>query len=55
MTIRTFAKLAIVTGALAASLSSVYAYTIHYKDGRYSVTCENGDRWTRGNGTQYLR
>ena len=54
MTIRTFAKLAIVTGALAASLSSVYAYTIHYKDGRYSVTCENGDRWTRGNGTQQI-
>lgn len=54
MTIATLARLAVAAGVLTASVSSAYAYTIHYKDGRYSVTCENGDRWTRGNGTQQI-
>ena len=54
MTIRTLAELAIVTGALAASVSGVHAYTIRNRDGRYSVTCEYGCRWTRGNGTRQI-
>lgn len=54
MTIATLSKLAIVAGILAASVSGSYAYTIHYKDGKYSVTCENGYKWTRGNGTQQI-
>lgn len=54
MSIATLARLAIATGILAASVSGSYAYTIHYKDGKYSVTCENGYKWTRGNGTQQI-
>lgn len=54
MLIKTAAKLAIAATVLIAPVVSAHAYSIHYKNGRYSVTCDNGDRWTRGNGTQQI-
>ncbi|MFC5387505.1 hypothetical protein ACFPLB_16215 [Aquamicrobium segne] len=54
MTIKTLAKLALIAGTLATATTGAFAYSIHYKDGRYSVTCDNGDRWTRGDGTQQI-
>ncbi|MET3660826.1 hypothetical protein [Aquamicrobium ahrensii] len=50
MNFRTLARLAIVASALATSVSGVYAYSIHYKVGKYSVTHDKGDRRTRGDG-----
>lgn len=54
MIFRNIARLTIASAVLLAPLSSAYAYSIHYKNGRYSVTCDNGDRWTRGDGTQQI-
>lgn len=49
--------ISLATLALAVSIapiSSAFAYTIHYKDKKYSVTCDNGDRWRRGDGSQII-
>lgn len=54
MNIKSIAKAAIATAILLAPISSAFAYSIHYKDGKYSVTCENGDKWTRGDGTTQI-
>lgn len=54
MITRTAAKLAIVSAVLIAPIAQAHAYSIHYKNGRYSVTCENGDRWTVGDGSQQI-
>lgn len=54
MNFRTLARLAIVASALATSVSGVYAYSIHYKGGKYSVTHDKGDRRARGDGTQQI-
>ena len=54
MNIMNFAKIAIASAILLAPITSAHAYSIHYKNGRYSVTCDNGDRWTRGDGTQQI-
>jgi hypothetical protein len=54
MNFTSLAKAAITSTMFITSLSSAYAYSIHYKDGKYSVTCDNGDKWTRGNGSQQI-
>jgi len=54
MKIKNIVKAAIASAVMLTSLSSAYAYSIHYKDGKYSVTCDNGDKWTRGNGSQQI-
>ncbi|WP_156460170.1 hypothetical protein [Mesorhizobium sp. Root157] len=54
MNLKNIVKIAIASAVLLAPNSSAYAYSIHYKDGKYSVTCENGDKWTRGDGTQQI-
>jgi hypothetical protein len=54
MNFKNIVKAAIASAILIAPISSAYAYSIHYKDGKYYVTCDNGDRWTRGNGTQQI-
>jgi len=54
MNFTSLAKAAIASTMFITSLSSAFAYSIHYKDGKYSVTCDNGDKWTRGNGSQQI-
>lgn len=54
MNFKSAVKAAIASAVLLAPISSAFAYSIHYKDGKYSVTCENGDKWTRGNGSQQI-
>ena len=54
MKFKNIALATITSAVLLAPISSAFAYTIHYKDGKYSVTCDNGDRWTRGDGSQVI-
>lgn len=54
MSFRSIIKATIASAVLLAPISGAYAYSIHYKDGKYSVTCDNGDRWTRGDGTKQI-
>ncbi|MGB3541161.1 MAG: hypothetical protein WBA42_23670 [Mesorhizobium sp.] len=54
MNFTSLTKAAIASTMFITSLSSAFAYSIHYKDGKYSVICENGDKWTRGNGSQQI-
>lgn len=51
---KTIAKLALVSAVLIAPLAQAHAYSIHYQNGRYTVTCDNGDRWTVGDGSQQI-
>lgn len=52
---RTFLLSAVITAAaIIAPISQAQAYSIHHNNGTYSVTCENGDRWTIGNGTTQI-
>ncbi|MBN7775076.1 hypothetical protein JF546_22055 [Nitratireductor aquimarinus] len=54
MNFKNIALATIASAVLLAPISSAFAYTIHYKGGKYSVTCDNGDRWTRGDGSQII-
>lgn len=54
MNFKNIVKAAIASAILMAPITSAYAYSIHYKNGKYYVTCDNGDRWTRGNGSQQI-
>lgn len=54
MTFKSIIKAAIASAMFLAPISSAYAYSIHYKDGKYSVTCDNGDKWTRGDGSKQI-
>lgn len=39
-------KLAIASAILVAPLAQAYAYSIHKKDGEYTIECDNGVRST---------
>lgn len=54
MFIKTSARVALAAIVLIGPVASAHAYSIHYKNGKYSVTCDNGDRWWRGDGTQQI-
>lgn len=54
MNLKNIALATIASVVILAPISSAFAYTIHYNDGKYSVTCDNGDRWTRGDGSQVI-
>ncbi len=54
MNFRNIALATIASAVLLAPISSAFAYSIAYKNGKYSLTCEDGYKWTHGDGTQEI-
>ena len=54
MSFKNIALATIASTVLLAPISSAFAYSIEYKNERYTVICEDGYRWTYGDGTQEI-
>ncbi len=54
MHFKNIALATIASAVLLAPISSAFAYSISYKNGKYTVTCEDGYSWTYGDGSQEI-
>ncbi|WP_210336983.1 hypothetical protein [Aquamicrobium zhengzhouense] len=54
MNFKNIVLVTIASTVLLAPIPTAFAYSIEYKNERYTVICDDGYRWTYGDGTQEI-